>query len=102
MFCNFERNKNQKNLKGKKRKKIQINDEILFYKEPLLDEKLTVQVEELYQTTNFSKIYMKYSSELFGYPNKTVEDMLKIIYGIYSKEQEEKNGVVAISFIIKD
>ncbi|SFU78389.1 ASC-1 homology (ASCH) domain-containing protein [Clostridium sp. DSM 8431] len=89
-------------LNDEKRKKIKKKDEIIFYKQPLLKETISVIVKDVYRTKKFYDIYSKYKSDKFGYPNKDTEDMLKIIYSIYSREQEAEEGVVAIQFEVKN
>ena len=74
-----------------KRKQIKINDTIEFSKLPELTEKLKVEVQELYQYPTFKELLEK-----LGYADKELENKLKGMYSIYTKEQEEKYGVLGI------
>ena len=74
-----------------KRKQIKINDTIEFSKLPELKEKIKVEVRNLYQYPTFKELLEK-----VGYNDQELEKKLKGIYSIYTKEQEEKYGVLGI------
>lgn len=74
-----------------KRKQIKIKDTIEFYKLPELKEKIKVEVQDLYQYPTFKELLEK-----LGYTDNNLENKLKGMYSIYTKEQEEKYGVLGI------
>ena len=74
-----------------KRKQIKINDIIEFSKLPELKEKIKVEVQDLYQYPTFKELL-----ESLGYADEELENKLKGMYSIYTKEQEEKYGVLGI------
>ena len=74
-----------------KRKQIKIKDTIEFSKLPALTEKIKVEVQDLYQYPTFKELL-----ENLGYTGQELENKLKSMYSIYTKEQEEKYGVLGI------
>lgn len=88
-------------LNDEKRKRINQGDEIIFYKVPLLKETILVEVKEIFKCSTFQQVYMKFSSDDFGYKDLNISEMLKNIYNIYDKKQEKEYGVIAIKFTIK-
>lgn len=84
-------------LYDEKRKQVKIGDKIEFSKMPDLQEKLLVDVEELYRETSFEKLFKKV------YPNKDnkeIAEKIKGIYEIYSPEKEQQYGVLGIKLKI--
>ena len=51
-------------LYDEKRSKISVGDEIIFYKEPLLDENFSTKVEELLRYNNFEELINDYGIEI--------------------------------------
>lgn len=88
-------------LNDEKRKKINVGDKIIFYKAQLLDEAVSVKVEEIFKFSAFKEVYMNFSNEDFGYKGVNINEMLKNIYSIYDEEREKKYGVIAIKFTIE-
>ena len=78
-------------LFDEKRKQIKINDIIEFSKLPELTEKIKVEVQDLYQFPTFKELLEK-----LGYTDNELDNKLKGMYSIYTKEQEEKYGVLGI------
>lgn len=74
-----------------KRKEIKIGDTIEFSKLPDLIEKLNVQVVGLYQYKTFRDLLI-----FLGYNGEELDKKIQGIYSIYTKEQEEKYGVLGI------
>ena len=78
-------------LYDEKRKKIEIGDQIEFSKLPDLQEKILVQVLDLYRDETFEKLFEKiYTDE------NEIKRKAKSMYQYYSEEQEKENGVVGI------
>jgi len=84
-------------LYDEKRKKIRIGDKIIFYKLPELKEKLIVKVLDLYKEPNFEELF----KNVF-YSQEEIDRHIKKIYTIYSKEQEEKYGVLGIKIQLQE
>ncbi|QAT38822.1 ASCH domain-containing protein [Clostridium sp. JN-9] len=89
-------------LNDEKRKKIKVGDKIIFYRLPELGEFIFVTVEEIYKFMTFKQLYNMFPLHYFGYNNQNINEILNRIYSIYSPEQEEKNGVIAIKFKVED
>lgn len=74
-----------------KRKEIKIGDIIEFSKLPDLTEKLNVEVVDLYQYKTFRELLI-----FLGYNGEELDRKIQGLYSIYTKEQEEKYGVLGI------
>jgi len=84
-------------VNDEKRQKIQQGDTIEFFKLPELKESLEVIVTERCEYKNFTEMF----TDLFGlfqdeYANP--EEVAEAMYEIYTKEEEEKYGGLAIKF----
>lgn len=80
-----------------KRQELQIGDTVEFSKLPDLNEKLTVEVIGLLRYKSFRDLLDNYDMEYFGYPKDHPKDeFIESIYTIYTKEDEEKYGVLGI------
>lgn len=78
-------------LYDEKRKQIKIGDTIVFSKLPDLCDKIEVEVSDLYHYQTFRELL-----SFLGYEEEILEDKLNGIYKIYTKEQEQENGVLGI------
>ena len=92
----FERIKNgtktiEFRLYDEKRKKVKIGDKIEFSKLPDLQEKILVDVLDIYRDETFEKLFKKIFTDKNEIARKT-----KSMYQFYSKEQEKQYGVVGI------
>ena len=92
----FERIKNgtktiEFRLYDEKRKKLKIGDKIEFSKLPDLQEKILAQVIDIYKDKTFKNLFNRIYTD-----KKEVERKAESMYQYYSKEQEEKYGVVGI------
>ena len=92
----FERIKNgtktvEFRLFDEKRKQIKIGDQIEFSKLPDLEEKILVEVLDLYREESFEKLFKK----LFTDEEEIVEKV-KGMNRFYSKEDQDKYGVLGI------
>lgn len=96
----FERIKNgtktiEFRLYDGKRQKIKIGDKIEFSKLPDLQEKLIVDVIELYREDTFEDLFKKlYSDE------KEITKKTEAMYEIYSLEKEQQYGILGIKIKI--
>ena len=92
----FERIKNgtktiEFRLYDEKRQQIKIGDKIEFSKMPDLQEKLEVDVMELYKEESFEKLFRKIYSN-----DEEIELKTQRMYKIYSPEKEQQYGVLGI------
>lgn len=82
-------------LFDEKRQQIKIGDQIEFSKLPDLQEKLLVDVIELYREDTFENLFRKlYSDE------EEIKRKYKAMYQIYSPEKEQQYGVLGIGIKI--
>ena len=79
-----------------KRKLIKIGDEIEFVKEPDRLERISKEVVSLHFHSNFAEILETRDIEVFSDSNTTKEELLEALNKFYSKEEQEKYGVVGI------
>jgi ASC-1-like (ASCH) protein len=84
-------------LYDEKRRKIKVGDKIVFSELPSLENKIEVNVRNLIIANNFEELFTKFDPILAGWekddsPSKCADDMSEY----YSKEDQEKYGVVAI------
>ena len=96
----FERIKNgtktiEFRLYDEKRKQIKVGDQIEFSKLPDLQEKLLVDVIELYREDTFENLFRKLYIDEEEIKRKT-----KSMYKYYSTEKEEQYGVVGIKIAL--
>ena len=92
----FERIKNgiktvEFRLYDEKRKQIKIGDQIEFSKLPDMNEKLVVEVLDLYREKSFEILFRK----LFTDEKEIVEKVTRM-YRFYSQEEQDKYGVLGI------
>lgn len=80
-----------------KRQKINVGDSIIFSKQPDLTDQLTVQVTQLSRFPTFDGLVSHFSMTSFGYPETySKQAFLDSIYKIYTREEEQKYGILAI------
>ena len=96
----FERIKNgtktvEFRLYDEKRKLINIGDQIEFSKLPEMEEKIVVDVLDLYRDESFEKLFRKLFDDEEEIVRKT-----KSMKQYYSDEEEEKYGVLGIKISI--
>lgn len=84
-------------LNDNKRKRIKTGDTIEFISVPDEEETLKVKVTKLEQFSSFRKLYESIPFEKMGCSGWTMKEMLEGTYEIYTKEQEEKFGALAIT-----
>ena len=96
----FERIKNgtktiEFRLYDEKRRKVKIGDKIEFSKLPNLQEKILVEVLDIYRDETFEKLFKKVYTD-----KQEIERKTKSMYKYYSKEQEKEYGVVGIKIAL--
>ena len=98
----FERIKNgtktiEFRLYDEKRRKVKIGDKIEFSKLPDLQEKILVDVLDLYTEPSFEKLFEKLYED-----KELAKQKANAMYEIYSSENEKKYGVVGIKIKLVD
>lgn len=88
-------------LNDEKRRCIQIEDEIIFQKEPELTEEIYTEIVELKVTKSFKELINTLDVPEYSDKNETEENFLKDLYKFYTKEKEEKYGVMGIKIKLK-
>lgn len=78
-------------LYDEKRKMIKIGDKIEFSKLPELEEKILVEVVDLYKEDSFKELFEKVLTD-----ENDIKKHMEVIYKIYTKEQEKEYGVLGI------
>ena len=96
----FERMKNgtktiEFRLFDEKRQQIKVGDKIEFSKLPDLQEKLLVDVIDLYREDTFEKLFKKLYTDKAEITRKT-----QAMYEIYSPEKEQQYGILGINIKI--
>ena len=79
-----------------KRQKLKPSDIIIFNLVGNEDQKINVLVKELYPFKTFYELYSAFDFAEFGCDGYTMERMIEETEMIYSKEKEEKYGVLGI------
>lgn len=98
----FERIKNgtktiEFRLYDEKRRKVKIGDKIEFSKLPDLQEKILVDVLDLYTEPSFEELFEKLYKD-----KELAKQKANAMYEIYSPENEKKYGVVGIKIKLVD
>ena len=83
-------------LNDEKRRKIKIGDYIEFQKEPNLEDKMILEVEDLLYFDNFNELFDNISIVELADSSISKEELKKDLELFYSKEKQDKYGVVAI------
>ena len=88
-------------LNDEKRKNIKIGDEIIFQKEPELKKEIDTEVVDLIVKKNFKELIEILKVSEYSDENESEETFLEDLYKFYTKEQEEKYGVVGIKIKLR-
>lgn len=83
-------------LWDEKRRKVRPGDTITFTLIPDADPQLIVKVIDLTVYPTFRKMYETIPAHLIGASGVSIDEMIDNTYRIYTPEQEEKWGTVAI------
>lgn len=84
-------------LYDEKRRKVKIGDKIEFSKLPDLQEKILVDVLDLYTEPSFEELFEKLYED-----KELAKQKANAMYEIYSPENEKKYGVVGIKIKLVD
>lgn len=83
-------------LNDEKRQIIKVGDKIKFLKEPNLNESFEVKVIELIKYNSFIDLFNDYDISILSDKSMSKEELLKDLEKFYTKEKQEKYGVVGI------
>ena len=83
-------------LNDEKRQIIKLGDKIKFLKEPNLYESFEVKVIELIKYNSFIDLFNDYDISILSDKSMSKEELLKDLEKFYTKEKQEKYGVVGI------
>lgn len=83
-----------------KRQKLKVGDRIIFHKATNPKDKIFVEITELHSFDTFTELYSSYPMSSFGYGVRTVEEMQALIDKIYTKEEQDKYGALAITISV--
>ena len=84
-------------LFDEKRQKLKVGDKITFFKLPELNEKTSAEIIELKRYKTFKDLVEDFPMSYFGYSDEYNKDnFVNSIYMIYTKGQEERQGVLGI------
>lgn len=82
-------------LLDEKRQKIGVGDTIIFKRQPDLIDGVVVKVVEAKVFPNFEQMAMTLSLANVGFENKDARQVVRYYRKIYTKQDEEKYGVIA-------
>ena len=88
-------------LYDEKRSKICIGDEIIFYKEPLLDESFSTTVVALLHYNSFEDLINDYGIEICADKSISKKQLLSELEKFYTKEKQQKLGILGIKVSLK-
>ncbi|MBQ8131610.1 MAG: ASCH domain-containing protein [Bacilli bacterium] len=81
-----------------KRRKLKVGDTLIFLKRPEETETITATVTKLDIYKNFKELVKHYDIKDLYLESYTKEMFLEELKRFYTEEEQEENGVVAISF----
>lgn len=85
-------------VNDEKRRKLKIGDTLVFLKRPNDDEEIRAKVIGLEYYDYFDTLVDNYDMERIYLSNYTKEEYLEEMKRFYTREEQEKYGVVAIIF----
>ena len=85
-------------LYDEKRKKMNIGDELVFFKRPLEEEKLVTVITNLKRFKAIEELLSNYQMKDIYIDGTKKDDFIKLLGRFYSKEEQENYGIVAIEF----
>ena len=83
-------------LNGTKRIDIKLGDKIKLLKEPDLNESFEAQVIGLLRYNSFEEMFKDYDISILSDKSMTKEELISVLEQFYTKEKQEKYGVLGI------
>lgn len=87
-------------LNDEKRRNIKLGDKIKFLKEPLLNESFEAEVIGLLNYRSFEDLIRDYDTSILSDNTVSKEEVLSTLSKFYSREDEDKYGVLGIRIIL--
>lgn len=85
-------------VNDEKRRKLHVGDTLVFLKRPLEDEKIIKKVKKLEYYSNLQELVEHYDMKQIYLEQYTKEMYLQEMEQFYTQEEQDKYGVVAITF----
>ena len=89
-------------LYDEKRRQLNIGDKLIFLKRPEDILKINTIIKDLKVYSNFDELVKNYDIKDMYLENLTKEEFIKLLERFYTKEDQEKYGVLAIDFEIQE
>ena len=83
-------------LNDEKRQNIKLGDKIKFLKEPDLNESFEAQGIGLLRYNSFEEMFKDYDISILSDKSMTKEELISVLEQFYTKEKQEKYGVLGI------
>ena len=83
-------------LYDEKRQQIRIGDTIEFFKLPDLNESFIAKVIDLLRYNTFEDMFNDFDISILADKSMTKEELINVLEQFYSKEEQEKYGVLGI------
>lgn len=83
-------------INDEKRQKLKLGDIIIFEKQSENKEYLNTKVKSLYKYNNINELIDNFDIALLLDKNITKKELINIFNDIYSKEKQDKYGILAI------
>jgi len=88
-------------LNDEKRQLIKLRDTLKFLKEPDLNEYFYAEVIGLLRYNNFEDMFKDFDISMLADKSMTKEELLNALETFYTKEKQEKYGVLGIRLKLK-
>ena len=89
-------------LNDEKRSQINLGDKIKFLKESDLENSFEGEVIGLLRYNSFEEMFEDYSISILADKSMTKDELIKVLEEFYSKEKQQKYGVLGIRIKLKD
>lgn len=83
-------------LFDEKRQQIKIGDVIKFLKEPELNESFNAKVIGLLRYNSFEEMFKDFDISILSDESMTKDELISVLEQFYTKEKQEKYGVLGI------
>ena len=89
-------------LYDEKRQGIMLGDTIKFLKEPELSESFNAKVTGLLRYNSFKDMFKDFDISILSDKSMTKEELIKVLEQFYTKEKQERYGVLGIRIELMD
>ena len=89
-------------LYDEKRQNIKLGDTIKFLKEPELSESFNAKVIGLLRYNSFKDMFKDFDISILSDKSMTKEELIKVLEQFYTKEKQERYGVLGIRIELLD